>query len=378
MSPEQFEQYKQTIESARSSLSSMPSDIVTEATHPEHEKFNNNLLETAFMQTPCKQVAKLNLNDICSGSKDAETKNKKTKSKLLGSKSLSQLVSKMSRNHRSTDEDKKQQTKKSSMNRKTQSATMVRPNLDCQDMHHYRKQLRKMKLSPITKPKGVTIRDIVAQTPALPLNRNRESTIDCRLRVDSTTENGDEASKERATKEQKDTKFKPFQNTALVLRDVKNSVRLRFRAKRDNQEFEKLTNESMATPETKLYSPFNIYTPGQKIGSESKSPANTTKRGPKKSKKRLYLDGDEKDDATNDSGKAGKLGKSEVNSMKNLKSKIALRHKKHLMQSNKLSFDSPTGRFRETVKDVEQLQQCIEDISEAIKARRSNTCLLDD
>lgn len=51
------------------------------------------------------------------------------------------------------------------------------------------------------------------------------------------------------------------------------------------------------------------------------------------------------------------------------KQRIALRHKKHLMQANKFTFDSPSGKLRETVKDVEQFQQCIEDISKAIRAR---------
>lgn len=51
------------------------------------------------------------------------------------------------------------------------------------------------------------------------------------------------------------------------------------------------------------------------------------------------------------------------------KNRIALRHKKHLLHANKFAFDSPTGRLRETVKDVEQFQQCIEDISKAIRAR---------
>lgn len=51
------------------------------------------------------------------------------------------------------------------------------------------------------------------------------------------------------------------------------------------------------------------------------------------------------------------------------KQRIALQHKKHLMQANKFAFDSPTGKFRETVKDVEQFQQCIEDISQAIRSQ---------
>lgn len=51
------------------------------------------------------------------------------------------------------------------------------------------------------------------------------------------------------------------------------------------------------------------------------------------------------------------------------KQRIALQHKKHLTHANKFTFDSPTGKFRETVKDVEQFQQCIEDISQAIRSK---------
>lgn len=51
------------------------------------------------------------------------------------------------------------------------------------------------------------------------------------------------------------------------------------------------------------------------------------------------------------------------------KHRVALQHKRHLLQANKFTFDSPAGRLRETVKDVEHFQQCIEDISKAIRAR---------
>lgn len=51
------------------------------------------------------------------------------------------------------------------------------------------------------------------------------------------------------------------------------------------------------------------------------------------------------------------------------KQRVASQHKKHLVQASKFIFDSPAGRLKETVKDVERFQQCIEDISKAIRAR---------
>lgn len=143
------------------------------------------------------------------------------------------------------------------------------------------------------------------------------------------------------------------------------------RAKQDSQGFAKLTNEC-ATPPTKLYSPFNIYL-------ESSSRDAKRKQALQRNKAVLLgeLDGGQPN------GLAGghfnismelecdqqPMDVSMRESETPAKVRIALQHKKHLMQANKFTFDSPTGRLRETVRDVERFQQCIEDISKAIKAR---------
>lgn len=181
-------------------------------------------------------------------------------------------------------------------------------------------------------------------------------------------------------------KFKPFKNTALVLRDVKNSLGLvsywncssggfsqieneplvlidntpidlqRIKAKQESKAFTKLTNE--ATPSTKLYSPFNIYT--TPTSDTPKKEVKSTTATKSKAKRKLSLKKKQSPDETTTNPD---------DSVRTPKMRIALQHKKHLMQANKFAFDSPTGRLRETVKDVEQFQQCIEDISEAIRAR---------
>lgn len=51
------------------------------------------------------------------------------------------------------------------------------------------------------------------------------------------------------------------------------------------------------------------------------------------------------------------------------KHRVVSQHRRHLLQANRFTFDSPAGRLRETVKDVEHFQQCIEDISKAIRSR---------
>lgn len=141
------------------------------------------------------------------------------------------------------------------------------------------------------------------------------------------------------------------------------------KAKQESQAFTKLTNE-LATPPTKLYSPFNIYTPDK----------DNDKTNESKSRRMLQLSKSGSKVTTRSSSLNNNLfnagssmvnieGKQQQQQEKTPKQRIALQHKKHLMQTNNFTFDSPTGKFRETVKDVEQFQQCIEDISQAIRAR---------
>jgi hypothetical protein len=176
----------------------------------------------------------------------------------------------------------------------------------------------------------------------------------------------------------------------------------RLRAKHESKSFGKLTNE-LTTPPTKLYSPFNIYTPGSSgsgKGATASTPSAKTKdsksaRRSKLSKKRekanklalehsmttmndscldcsLTLTPTSTAPATSNES-VGADRQSMTAQGRTPKDRIALRHKKHLMQANTFaSFASPTGRLRETVKDVEQFQQCIEDISMAIRARGLN------
>lgn len=149
----------------------------------------------------------------------------------------------------------------------------------------------------------------------------------------------------------KSERNKGFKKTASVLRDVKNSIGLRLRAKHESRAFAKFTNE-LTTP-----------SPGAK---QLQQPAvNTDKE--LKSKRKLSLLGNKKSKSIvkNENDLTEK-----VPSSLTPKGRIALQHKKHLMHANKFAFDSPTGRLRETVKEVEQFQQCIEDISKAIKSRR--------
>lgn len=342
----------------------------------EHEAYDDNMGgDDLFYETPCRQVAQLRIHDKQTSPKGKLSK--KGKRKLLGSKSLSQLMSKL--NRRSSLDNEQRAAKQSpvdSNQQKSHSAILPRQSTSNSLGRHLEDPQsssstmpNELEMSPIMLTQRKIMHNIVASTPSLPLNRNRESTIDCRLRIakDKSDVNENCKSEQHEDTQQKEVKFKPFKNTALVLRDVKNSIRLRLKAKRENQEFEKLTNESMTTPSVKLYSPFNIYTPSLK--SEKKGTNLAKRKEAKLAKKRLNLSGNENVvlNQGSNSGSADKEASPTTN--KSLKSKIALRHKKHLMQANKFAFDSPTGRLRETVKDVEQLQQCIEDISVAIKAR---------
>lgn len=133
------------------------------------------------------------------------------------------------------------------------------------------------------------------------------------------------------------------------------------KAKHGSQAFTRLNNE-LATPPTKLYSPFNIYTPDSTV-------SNKRERGQQGYENNFHTPAKDTDDACRTPKNGSKT--SEQDTAVTVKGRIAFRHKKHLMQANKFTFDSPTGRLRETVKDVEHFQQCIEDISQAIKARDS-------
>lgn len=152
------------------------------------------------------------------------------------------------------------------------------------------------------------------------------------------------------------------------------------RAKHDSQAFSKLTNE-LATPPTKLYSPFNIYL--DSCSKDSKRKVHMDKNRADRDLSLLAVAGSA---SSNISGGGGHFNCSmeidcddemleDINNARHFetpaKRRIALQHKKHLIQANKFTFDSPTGRFKETVKDVEQFQQCIEDISKAIRARET-------
>lgn len=172
--------------------------------------------------------------------------------------------------------------------------------------------------------------------------------------------------------------FRPLVNLNLQLA---TAVRERvMKARQDGQAFIRLTNE-LATPPAKLYSPFNILdTPENRLEStrrdtrarrkleNSLSPTSLGTRSSLADRTDLSLDKLSKNDSS------GFIDCSFETESKSTtpKERIALQHKKHLMQANKFAFDSPTGKLRETVKDVEHFQECIEAISKAIESRRSN------
>jgi len=409
MSPEDFNQQLKDGSTPNRLASTKPrSRLPSTRTSTSSELENPEAIgDELFFETPCKQVAQLNLHDTTLNKQTKKStprkkahKKKAKGSKLLGSKSLSQLISKLNRrtSTEGTDHDEKgskqtvpieQTGKKTSLSlilhRQSTSKTLAQP-LNSTQNFQTTTICNGPDISPIIQSQTKIIRDVVATTPSLPLNRHRESIIDCRLRSpkntdklatsDSKTVSKKQKDDKRADKAQKEDKpaYRPFKNTALVLRDVKNSLRLRLKARRDNQEFEQLTNESMtsATPDVKLYSPFTIDTPS--LDSENKI-SKRARRKDTKSKRRLNLIGDQNQTENlpgADATKTENATSSNLASNKSLKTKIALRHKKHLMQTSKSVFESPTGRLRETVRDVEQLQKCIEDISQAIKARGAN------
>lgn len=415
------------------------------------------------IESPCKQIAALELNS--DSSQKNKTKRDKTKRKLLGSKSLSQLVpiNFFSKKHKSDARQAPLTTTRSFPNgafdlaadnivfaaqggqqqAAESGSSLSSPALSLRQIQSSASMLGMPRqstsnhlvdfypntpstattaptttLSPIMASKAGSqnqvMRSVVASAPTIKmLNMNARS-----AGYQMSGENGSEpANEEPVAKESTKpaTKFKTFKNTALVLRDVKNSIGLRIKAKQDNKAFTKLTNEA-ATPPTKLYSPFNIYTPncsgileeeeGEISELDAANPRRVQLNRKAKSKRKLSLTQgqgkkrtkakaqlqqrptgsslDSTSESIEDSGFNGSLslsGRGDESMTTNYdqktenreetpKGRISHRHKRHLMQVNKFAnFESPAGRLRETVKDVERFQQCIEDISSAIRAR---------
>lgn len=144
-------------------------------------------------------------------------------------------------------------------------------------------------------------------------------------------------------------------------RSLANQQRLR--ARQDRQAFCKL-NEELMTPPSKLYSPFNITDSFTDNLGDSAGKVEVGRRS-----RRLR-----NSSACDDSFESTPSTKQSIDSShshnQTPKDRIALQHKKHLMNENQFNnFVSPTGKLRETVKDVEHFQQCIEDISKAIRER---------
>lgn len=239
-------------------------------------------------------------------------------------------------------------------------------------------------LSPIVGSQNEMMRNVVASTPTLRMRSMAKlAAKGRRVSPPKGMDVSNEAKRKAACERGSKVFNKPFKSTALVLRDVKNSLGLRIKAKRESKAFAKLTNEISTPDTTKLYSPFNIYTP-----SASKEPKQQQQQlRDMKAKRTLNLNKSftkTKLAKSNDSGNCSATsnasdqdncsgGQSGATLARTPKNRIALRHKRHLFEaSNKFTFDSPTGRLRETVKEVEQFQQCIEDISKAIRARGSS------
>lgn len=170
------------------------------------------------------------------------------------------------------------------------------------------------------------------------------------------------------------------------------------KARHESKAFARLTNE-LATPNAKLANPKSDVLERTKAKAENQ---NKTKDSKKAAKNKLKSRKNKTNERVNkpsepecsslatattqdDSGQGCSVtiatscnqsderhdnNKNDLSLDKTPKDRIALRHKKHLLHANTFAaFDSPAGRLRETVKDVEQFQQCIEDISAAIRAR---------
>lgn len=157
-----------------------------------------------------------------------------------------------------------------------------------------------------------------------------ESSVRILQRQNKSIDSSKAETKEKLPKDATKNAF-GFKTTGQVLKDVKNSIGFKLKSKKGNKAFKRLQEEA-ATPSTKLYSPFSLYdnySESRNTSLSSNSSFNQTDQTPKR--------------------------------------RVALQHKKHV--TNKFSFESPTGKFKDTVKDVENFQQCIEDISKAIKSR---------
>lgn len=169
--------------------------------------------------------------------------------------------------------------------------------------------------------------------------------------------------------------FRPLINLNLQLTSAVRE-RILKASRRDGQAFIKLTNE-LATPPAKLYSPFNITdTPENRLGSSSQ----TADRKVTRRKLDNCLSTTSVSSAITDQSRSTKLSSDSsgfidcsfdsISTATSPKERIALQHKKHLINANKFAFDSPTGKLRETVKDVERFQLCIEAISKAIESKQ--------
>lgn len=184
------------------------------------------------------------------------------------------------------------------------------------------------------------------------------------------------AKKTRRPKLLSSKSFRPLVNLNLQLSAaVRNKV---MKARQERQTFVRLTNE-LSTPPAKLYSPFNIVdTPENRL--ESTRAGAETRGARRKLENSLSItsmstsatDRSESTKLSSDSSGFIDCSLSSVSPASTPKERVALQHKRHLMHANKFAFDSPTGRLRETVKEVEHFQECIEAISKAIESRQSN------
>lgn len=318
-----------------------------------HQSISQSPMECSDLQQPTSGTSRQ------MDSLESQPKERSQQSKLLGSKSLSHLVNRglfFKKSNKGDDGQQQQQhqlktTKSFSSGLLRTSETSAKldsgivrqsscNSFGCSNDTFF--AMQKPNLSPIVGQAHLINSELFAGSsgPLVGEQRMQSSASAVEERVESTseptvTQEGEEDD-DKKTKKKAKKQYKPFKNTGLVLRDVKNSLGLRLRAKHDSHSFAKLTcDDGAATPPTKLYSPFNIYTP----------------------------DGDCK---KKQHGKSKKASNDEETKM-TPKNRVAMQHKRHL--TNKFAFDSPTGRVREGVQDVERFQQCIERISDAIKHR---------
>lgn len=139
----------------------------------------------------------------------------------------------------------------------------------------------------------------------------------------------------------KKAKYAVFRNPTVILRDVKNCVAQRFKSKQNGSlEFEKFENEVSTPASAKLYSPFGVFTDSIKTQVncrlDSLPAENDLSLTPK-----------------------SKLSPSKKNRLRHLKQKLV--------------FDSPTGKLRESVDDVEKFQKDIHKINAHICASQQQS-----